>query len=710
MIMWIHGKVVRLLRPRDEATGYSVFLYLPEEQQINSCNSRSEIICFGKVPMIAPGMPLELEVEEKKNTFKVISSKICTFRKAYSLYFLKDIKGISSVTANRILEGLDNDIGKLLEMENPVGYLETLPGSKRYIVALMERMEYLKNTQEAFISLSSLGLEFTQIDRLVDIYKNNLLKKIRTDTYAVCSRIGIDFLRCDYLAKYFGKKRMDVDRIQSIGWELLLRNENKGNTRISVSGYIQNFYKLLESSPWPWYISPVYLFCVIQKISSIRIKDGWISLKTRHRQEEEIAKNIFRIYSSPYHARINANEQEIQNLEEKLGITFLPSQKELYHVMSRESLILLTGGPGTGKTTIIRGAINIFQSSFPDAKIGLCAPTARAAQIAKEKSGFPASTIHRLAEIHLYLSEKEEPQMLDYDMIIVDEMSMVDTFTFYRLLKVVKTGCLLILCGDPDQLESVGCGAVFRDLLQCGYFPVVQLNDVIRQEAGSTIMKNYRKIKYGDSDLEQDSSFQILHFDSAEAAAACLKQLFKKEDGWMKQQILSTTNKGPLGTEALNRLLGESDKKQECLCYRGYEYKVGDKVVFTVNNYKEGYCNGDIGIISGVTDEGIVVSLDGVNICLILKQMDDILPGFVLTIHKAQGAESEELIILLPDQPASLLSRHSLFTAVSRARKKVTIIEIGKAIETAISNRKMVHRVTALPELLKLQKDLSLYR
>ena len=597
----IHGKALRLLKPRDEATGYSIFVYLPEEQGLH-CNSRSEIICAGKLPLFSPGIPLELEVEWKHDCFyHVAASRICTSRKAYSLFFLDKIKGISADTANRILEGLDNDIRKLLELDDPEGYLAKIPGAKRFAGPLLEQLGYISATEGLFFELSSLGIEFIQIDQLVKVYRADARECLKQDTYDVCSCIGIPFLQADYLARYFEKGRMDVDRMRAIVWELVRRYEEAGHTRIRIKDMITEFYRLLKRSPWPWVISPVYLFCIMQGMPEIRIDGIWIARNKRFQQEKEIAKNLSRICSASQVRDISEND--IEAMEADLDIRFLDSQKELFRAMGKNKLILLTGGPGTGKTTDIKGAIRLCLMADPKARIGLCAPTARAAQAMKAASGHPASTIHSMVGITPH-SACEGHQELPYDLLIVDEMSMVDTEIFYHLLRSVKTGCQVILCGDPDQLESVGCGAVFRDLLECGKYFTVKLWQIMRQEEESGIVENCRRIKQGRTDLVVDQTCRIYRCGTEEEAVQLLLPMYDKNTDWSKQQILSTTKTGMLGIVSLNRRFEMAEDGQECYRYRGFDYKRGDKVVFVVNNYKAGYCNGDIGKIEDIQADG----------------------------------------------------------------------------------------------------------
>ena len=338
-------------------------------------------------------------------------------------------------------------------------------------------------------------------------------------------------------------------------------------------------------------------------------------------------------------------------------------------------------------TTTISGAIRLYKEKNPKAKVCMCAPTARASQVMKESSGYPASTIHSLLKLIPYGNDylgKNENDQLECDLLIVDEMSMVDTEIFYLLLRAIPNGCQIILCGDPDQIESVGCGSVFRDLLNSNTFCTVTLNQFMRQDAQSSIVQNCKKILEGDPDLIADEQFFIGRYESDEAAKRALLYYYPKDEDCMKHQILSTTKQGKVGTEVLNRTL-EDPADADSLIYHDYVYRAGDKVVFVSNNYKAGYCNGDVGVITEIHN-GMTVSLGDETVSLGEYDLDEILPADVITVHKSQGGEYEDVYVMLPEKPRVLLTRNILNTAVSRARKKVMLFTVRNSLSICVSN------------------------
>ena len=328
----------------------------------------------------------------------------------------------------------------------------------------------------------------------------------------------------------------------------------------------------------------------------------------------------------------------------------------------------------------------------------LCAPTARAAGVLKEHSGHESSTIHIMLELNPYNLEdagRNEDNPLDEKLIVVDEMSMVDTDLMYYLVKAVKSGAKLILSGDPDQLESVGCGAVLRDLIDSNVIPKVKLKKIMRQSEGSAVIDNCGKILVGKYDFIENDSFRIRMCTGEEEARAYLKSCYSGDPHYT--QILSTTKKGIVGTMALNREF--EDIETPGVWLHGDHFKNGDKVVFTRNNYDTGYCNGDIGFIETI-ELPLRIKKQGEDKIIEINKDDamDMEHADAITIHKSQGSEYNKVYIVLPDKPQSLLTRNMVNTAISRARQDVTLIVVGDSLKMAASNRFKHNRVTRLQE------------
>ena len=677
--MLIHGKLVRLTRPQDEGNGYAMFWFLVTEDI--ECNDKHQVLCRGVIPMAIPGIPLEMEVIQVNGyIYDIQTAKVYSNTRESSLFFLQDIKGISPKTANMLLDRLDGNIMKLLDMDTEA-FFKGIKRSKVYRDSLMEKLRGINLTQSTYEELLSCGLEYSQISRLQTIYEGNAIGALKKDPYSAGEKVDMDFIKKDFLARHYGLSRLSVTRMKSAAIEVLRINESKGNTRITIEGYIRTFNELIRHSAWIKSVSSVYLFAVINTIPEIMVRDGYLFFKRRYLQEYDIYKHLNRIKDIPKDLGITLND--VMMMEKEKGFRYLDTQRRLFSSMNKNNVILMPGKPGTGKTTTISGAIRLYKEKNPKAKVCMCAPTARASQVMKESSGYPASTIHSLLKLIPYGNDylgKNENDQLECDLLIVDEMSMVDTEIFYLLLRAIPNGCQIILCGDPDQIESVGCGSVFRDLLNSNTFCTVTLNQFMRQEAQSSIVQNCKKILEGDPDLIADEQFFIGRYESDEAAKRALLYYYPKDEDCMKHQILSTTKQGKVGTEVLNRTL-EDPADADSLIYHDYVYRAGDKVVFVSNNYKAGYCNGDVGVITEIHN-GMTVSLGDETVSLGEYDLDEILPADVITVHKSQGGEYEDVYVMLPEKPRVLLTRNILNTAVSRARKKGYREEKGVASES----------------------------
>lgn len=358
----------------------------------------------------------------------------------------------------------------------------------------------------------------------------------------------------------------------------------------------------------------------------------------------------------------------------------------------------------------IKKALNIDTSSTsskknkakkPKEEIRLCAPTARAAGVLKEHSGHESSTMHIMLELNPYMPDdagRNEENPLDADFIVVDEMSIVDTELMYHLLKAIKSGAKLILSGDPDQLESVGCGAVLRDLINSNKIPKIKLKKIMRQSEGSAVIDNCGKILAGRYDFIENDAFKIRNCKSGDEAKAYLKSCYTGDPH--RTQILSTTKKGTVGTMSLNHDF--EDIEQPGVWFHNSHFKLGDKVVFTKNNYDAGYCNGDIGFVETI-EAPIQIKKQGEDKTIEINRDTamDMEHADAITIHKSQGSEYDNVYIMLPDKPLSLLTRNMVNTAISRARKCVTLITINDALAIAASNKCKRNRITRLEEKLK---------
>ena len=399
---------------------------------------------------------------------------------------------------------------------------------------------------------------------------------------------------------------------------------------------------------------------------------------------------------------------------QKLKIKLAARQKEAVATAVSEKIMIITGGPGTGKTTIVNAITRIFAAL--KLKITMAAPTGRAARRLRESTGLEAMTIHRLLEFSPreggFARNRENP--LNTDVVIVDESSMIDSLLMYNLLKAIPPQAILILVGDVNQLPSVGPGNVLQDLIESGRFPVIELTDIFRQAKGSRIVYNAHRINQGKfpflPEAGEESDFYFMEEKDAEKALQKILGLCRSRipryfnfHPIRDIQVLTPMNRGLIGVSNLNvELQRVLNPKQTGISRGGRSFKIGDKVMQLVNNYDKGVYNGDIGWIKrfDVEEQELEVEFEDYPVSYDFSQLDELQLAYACSIHKAQGSEYPAVIIPLLEQHYILLQRNLLYTGVTRARKLVIIVGSKKALHIAINNDKPRSRDTGLKERL----------
>jgi exodeoxyribonuclease V alpha subunit len=414
--------------------------------------------------------------------------------------------------------------------------------------------------------------------------------------------------------------------------------------------------------------------------------------------------------------------QLYQWLDKVISFQLTEEQKNAVKMSLTEKVSILTGGPGTGKSTITDSIIKILQSFNCTAL--LAAPTGRAAKRLNETTGLHASTIHRLLEYsprsNQFLRNQKNP--LDADLIIVDEASMVDIILMYHLLNAVKEGTHILFVGDKDQLPSVGAGNVLRDLIISEVLPVTFLNTIFRQAEGSYIILNAHRVNQGRMPVfeKNSSDFFLFSENDPQKAADWVIDIVANRlnarfgyDSHRDVQVLSPMHRGEAGVKELNRRLQEAlnpgtrHKKETRLGER--VFRVGDRIMQVRNNYEKGIFNGDIGIISAIDleNQAVEISIDENRIPYDYAELDELELAYAISIHKSQGSEFPVVVIPLLTQHYMMLQRNLLYTAITRARQKVVLVGSKKAIAMAVKNDKTAQRNTRLAEMLAHSKVLT---
>jgi exodeoxyribonuclease V alpha subunit len=441
-----------------------------------------------------------------------------------------------------------------------------------------------------------------------------------------------------------------------------------------------------------------------------------VFLAALHRAERTIAARLMQVASGEPPWPWIDSDKALPWAEKQIGLAFAKSQIDAIRLALMAKVLVMTGGPGVGKTTIVKAILRILAAK--GTKLLLCAPTGRAAKRMTEATGFEAKTIHRLLEIDPKTGSfrRGDDNPLDCDLLVVDEASMVDVLLMQSLLRAVPDGAALLIVGDIDQLPSVGPGQVLADLISSGAVPVVRLTEVFRQAALSRIISNAHRINQGSMpDLgrsEGESDFYFISAESPEAAVSRIVELAKIRapkrfglDPIRDIQVLCPMNRGGVGARSLNIELQSAinpagDRKVERF---GWTFALGDKVMQIENDYDKDVYNGDIGTIDDVNaDAGeISVCFDGRSVTYGLGELDTLVPAYAATIHKSQGSEYPAVIIPVLTQHYPMLQRNLLYTGVTRGKRLVVLVGQKKAIAIAVRNVSGRRRWSKLKDRLR---------
>lgn len=645
------------------------------------------------------------------------------------------IKGIGPVTARRIVDKYGSETLKVIE-EHPEWLSEIKGITSKRISEISESFKNQYGMRQVMLYFQGM-LSPAMCLKIYKQWGNASVDVLRTNPYVLCDQVdGIGFEKADSMAQKLGFTLDNEERIYAgIKYELGLELNRAGNCCLPLDMLTQKASALLGTDK-----RTVEEACGVlsQNGEVIAVKDGegriMIYLEPVYRTEKFCAEKLLLLDSSVINIPIDDPDAEISRVEKETGIEFAPLQRVAVKSSVTRGVVIVTGGPGTGKTTVIRAIIALFK------KIGtpfcLAAPTGRAAKRMSAATGYKAKTIHRLLECDFAGGEdgqsfrRDEDNYLDEEVIIIDEASMVDVFLFGALLRAIRPGSRLIIIGDADQLSPVGAGEVFNDMLKSGVFMSVRLSDIFRQAQGSSIVTNAHLINEGRMpDCSNKGDFFFLKRENAADVRELLVSLCTsrlpnayKYDPLKDIQIICPTRKGDAGTVALNALLQSklnppSTAKSEREV-RDVVFREGDKVMVVKNNYDiewtdedgttgNGVFNGDIGFITKIdrAEESFSVSFDdGRNAVFDYSGFDDLEHAYAITVHKSQGSEYNAVIIPLYGCPAGLLSRNMLYTALTRAGKLAVLVGKVEILCEMVANNRRSIRFTGLAGMLELLK------
>lgn len=630
------------------------------------------------------------------------------------------VKGIGKVMAARIVEHFGSATLDILAGE-PERLAEVAGIGRKKALVIGAAYADLADLRELMLFLESNGVSGSYAPKLQARYGSTAITRIKANPYDLVNDIeGIGFQTADRIAMAMGLAVDAPERLRAGLGYALIQAASGGHTCVPEEELLKYAARILSVDLAP--IEKTFQDLVEQDL--LRTVDfGGQRLaypEYLYRAEVGTAKLLLKLRDQAGSlGRVNP-EQIMASWEEEAGLTLAEAQKEAIRASLKYGVFALTGGPGTGKTTVIKGILAVLERA--GCRVLLAAPTGRAAKRLTEAAGRQAQTVHRLLEYNVTGEfGRDEDNPLEAQAIIIDEASMLDITLTWHLLLAVAPGCRLIFVGDVDQLPSVGAGSVLKDIIRCGQMPVVRLKDVFRQAEVSPIVRNAHRINRGElPECEAGSDFAMAIYNNEQEAAAYITEVYAGQASkggavhWQDVQVLSPMHRGPCGVQNLNKLLQQrmnppSDIKGEFVTPAGI-LRLGDKVMQIRNNYDKEVYNGDIGRIAVVTDKTVQVWFpdrqDGEYVSYAQGEVDELQLAYAMSVHKSQGSEYAMVILALVPAHYIMLQRNLLYTAVTRAKKKVLLVGTKAALQTAVANDKTRRRYSLLAERLQENGDI----
>lgn len=677
----------------------------------------------GIAPLI--GQLLEIEGEWVKHPKFGQQFKATTYKTVAPT----EISGIEKFLASGAINGIGPAMAKKIIAEFGEKTLEIIAKSPNELLKVpgigkktAEKIStsYLEQSEltEIMVWLENHGISNTYAGKIFAKYGSFAIDIMEKDIYRLFQDIeGIGFLTADKLAFNLGIQREDKRRIISGIDYALMQLCNNGHCCIPEMALVDKTAKILQ-------VNNQIIFTILKE----RIDNG--SLNTEvvggetliyppylYYAEKKVATRLLQLQQATEPLSEDNLSLFIKVWEKDNQIQLAQKQKEAIKACLHHGVLVLTGGPGTGKTTVIKGILSILKAQ--GLKIRLAAPTGRAAKRLSETTGQKALTIHRLLEANNLAQDdnlqlgfsKDIDDQLDADVIILDEVSMVDIVLMHHFLNAVPDGCRIILVGDTDQLPAVGPGSVLKDIIRSQKIPAIRLDEIFRQAQTSMIIQNAHIINAGRlPDLrKQYSDFVFYELNDDTSITQKILDLSTKDlphegfDVLKDVQVLSPMHRFLCGVENLNLMLQEQlnpKKNQDELKYSSQTFRVGDKVMHIRNNYQKNVFNGDIGFIQDINNEKLTVDYFDHIVTYEKNELNELTLAYASSVHKSQGSEYKVIIIPLSTSHYIMLQRNLLYTAITRAKQKVIIIGSKKALMTAIQSNRTQKRYTLLAERL----------
>lgn len=711
-------KFIKLIFPKNpvvDNASYMIALYRPCEKIVDGAgHSISEIKAVGYCLPTTENLRYDLHGRWNRNAKHGVQFEVEGFDEVIAhskegiVAYLSSgqIKGVGPKTAEKIFELFGLSTLEILDRE-PEKLLAVSGISKTKLKKIYDSYLTSRGARDIIAYLAPHGVTPNRAVKLYRQYGKETMDIVRNHPYRLCELVGIGFKTADRIAISMGIDPRSAERVDEGLIFTLTDAEQKGHLCMEKHSFITETLKLLDTDGLTEEMLAIRASRLLESGRLVSY-EGQVYREATARTEQNLAWSIWSMLTAPPPKSVSDIAAEIQAEEVRQGLQLADEQRRAVMTALTSKLCVITGGPGTGKTMIQRFMLNIYRRRNCSGQIMCCAPTGRAARRMEQSTGFPAMTLHKA--LGLLAGEDDacsEPQMLDADLVVVDEVSMMDIYLANHLFQAVPRGSQLVLVGDADQLPSVGPGAVLSELIACGVVPVVRLDRIFRQSHGSRIAANAKCIRHGNLSLEYGDDFQFFDSGDMEDSAQLIERLYVQEvtqNGLDNVALLSPyRQKTETGVNALNdrlqSIVNPPDGKKPEVLYRNRIYRMGDKVMQTKNCGE--ISNGDIGYITSITSEDsdsmLTVDFGDGRVAEYEKSDLELLDlAYASTIHKSQGSEYKSVIINLQCAHAVMLVRPLIYTAITRAKERVIIVGERRALCIAIKRTDTERRGTKL--------------
>jgi len=635
------------------------------------------------------------------------------------------VRGIGTHYAKKIVEVFGERTLEVIDA-SPTFLSEIKGIGPRRLQQIRQSWQEQKAVRSIMVFLQSYGIGTSRAIRIFKTYGEQAIEMVRANPYRLTTDVwGFGFKTADQLALKLGTPPDSPHRARAVVRYVLQERATRGDVAYPLASVVELGLIAVEEHPLQAAVIEQAIEIGRQESEFVRdtppgAEEPLLYLKPMFMAELGVARALNQLSQGDHPLQPIDHEKAVAWVESRMGIELAPTQREAIEAALRQKVLVITGGPGVGKTTIVRGIIEVFASR--NQRIGLAAPTGRAAKRLSESTGRDARTIHRLLEFDPsfggFLRTSENP--LEIDLLVIDEASMVDIVLMNQLLRAVPPWACLVLVGDVDQLPSVGPGSVLADVIRSGVVPVVRLTKIFRQAGTSWIIRAAHAIHAGEmpeSAPPGEGDFYFVEASEPEAILEKLVMMVRERipakfglDPVRDVQVLSPANKGLLGVVNLNQHLQAAlnttpgGKQVERF---GTQFRVGDKVIQTQNDYTKEVFNGDIGRIEAIDAVGQEVTIDfeGRKVVYEFSELDELALAYATSIHKSQGSEYAAVVIPLHTQHYTMLQRNLIYTGLTRGKRLVVLVGSRRALSLAVRNDQTGERYSMLADRLRELKD-----